>query len=371
MCSWCTACPVGMAARLMLAIAIGEAPSLSGASPMPWDLWSARTSNSSSSSAASSSQRSRSSADLLFASPPTSMMALLDSPDPSCALHLDRLPPSVVTLRLPVFTEEAQLQRSPWRHYVHKVYGRDAILPLDMRCLIFFWEDLLPASAANLFKSLVYNESASPAEPFKNLRNGDILRTSGGFFVYLYHNLTWPDWSLTFNPTEEILPPSLGPFNVGKFLSHSRVEILHNYDDCLWQGPYAGKDVGYWGHYAPGTGVFADLGRTITTGEGGYGTLCATLLGLDQCGGCCAQLHVKEVIAARRAGYDSLQSCCGTRGTTKFESFFEIQFLRSDCSLQGHHHLHHACPAFLSSGRIEPRNCSCTNASLPRTRCLY
>ena len=105
----------------------------------------------------------------------------------------------------------------------------------------------------------------------------------------------------------------------GAFASKARVEIYHQYDDCA-AGGMAGKEIGYWAHYAPGSGVFADLGTTVVTGSGGYGDAVRHLANADS--NSKTSHHDLLYRTARERGYDSVQSCCGKRGGTF--NFYEI-----------------------------------------------
>lgn len=290
------------------------------------------------------------------------------SPDPKCALLVDRLPSGLWTLNLPVFHNLNELRRSFWHQYILQVYGPKVDFPLDMRCFTFFWRDLLPAKAVTLLRPHLFN---GPAGPNADPRNGHILESGRGWMVYMYmhHDLTWPE--LQRSDLDQDLPPwSLGPFRASAFESNSRVEVYHAWDDCTHSGQ--SKPVGYWGHYAPGSGVFANLGRTVHAGGNGYYDFCKVLLSPEQCKGCCTALHIKETAAATARGFGSLQSCCGKRGGDKYKKQFEIQFFGSPCTNASHEPLMNGCPAgLLSSGRFKPMPCTCDTAVLPTTRCKH
>ena len=166
---------------------------------------------------------------------------------------------------------------------------------------------------------------------------------------------------------------------VGPFASNTRVEVYHEWDDCRHAhcagGPKAECDVGYWAHLAPGSGVFLNLGKTIVTDGGGYGHGCKALVGKDDpaCNQCCTPNHVALVQAAVAQRYDSLQSCCQTRGGSAPEKYYEIVFFKSTCAGARSDPMVGACPRALSlsAGRAFPKPCACDPGLAPTTRCRH
>ena len=309
----------------------------------------------------------------------------LSSPDPLCGVHLSNLQGRAAwLLKLPVFLHMAQLHpASPWGRYLRAVYGElsESDFPLDVRCFIFFYADELPRGVMqSLFEPNMYSVVRQQKGDYSRLKQGHILDFTGAagcaWLVYLHdeasidpqlHQVKKP---LLVNPSagqiSRLMAGSTGRgrYLTGAFASKARVEIYHQYDDCA-AGGAAGKEIGYWAHYAPGSGVFADLGTTVVTGSGGYGDAVRHLANADS--NSKTSPHDLLYRTARERGYDSVQSCCGKRGKTY--NFYEMSFYGSSCKGSDDDPRVGGCPTFLSAGRSNPRRCNCRNGSLPTTRC--
>ena len=153
-----------------------------------------------------------------------------------------------------------------------------------------------------------------------------------------------------------------GRYLTGAFASKARVGIYHQYDDCGTAGGVT--EIGYWAHYAPGSGVFADLGTTVVTGSGGYGDAVRHLANADS-NSKTAPPHDLLYRTARERGYDSVQSCCGERGGVRNRYLYEMSFYGSSCKGSDDDPRVGGCPTFLSAGRSNPRRCNCRSAVDP------
>lgn len=116
-------------------------------------------------------------------------------------------------------------------------------------------------------------------------------------------------------------------------------------------------EVGWWAHYAPGSGVWANVGTTLITGARGYRVACAATAQLTNrssaaCDQCCRPAHEVLFVAASELHFTSMQSCCGQRGGTGRSSHYEIVFFKGLCA-QWRIHNTSACPRELNlrSGR--------------------
>ena len=305
----------------------------------------------------------------------------LSSPDPRCGVHLSNLQGRAAwLLRLPVFLHMAQLHpASPWGRYLRAVYGAlsERDFPIDVRCFLLFYADELPRGVRrSLFEPNLYSVVRQQKGDYSRLKQGHVLDVTGAagcaWMVYLHdaasidpqlHRAKTP---LLVNPSagqiSRLMAGSVGRSLTGAFASNARVEIYHRYDDCA-AGGVAGREIGYWAHYAPGSGVFANLGTTVVTGSGGYDDAVRHLADADPK----TSHHDLLYRTARARGYDSVQSCCGKRGGTF--NFYEMSFYGSSCRGSDDDPRVGGCPAFLSAGRSTPRRCNCRNGSLPTTRC--
>ena len=306
----------------------------------------------------------------------------LSSPDPLYGVHLANLQGRATwLLRLPVFLHMAQLHpTSPWGRYLRAVYGvlSERDFPIDVRCFLLFYADELPGGVRrSLFEPNVYSVARQQKGDYSRLTQGHVLDVTGAagcaWLVYLHEDasidpqLHRAKKPLLVNPSaghiNRLMAGSLGRSLTGAFASNARVEIYHRYDDCATGGGMAGKEIGYWAHYAPGSGVFANLGATVVTGSGGYADAVRHLTTADPK----TSHHDLLYRTARARGYDSVQSCCGKRGGTFH--FYEISFYGSSCRGSDDDPRVGGCPAFVSAGRSTPRRCHCRNDSLPTTRC--
>lgn len=262
-----------------------------------------------------------------------------------------------ITRNLPVFNAYKDIHANAvWRTYLHSVYGNNIRYPLDLRCFLFFWKEHLdPVFTRSLYAKLA-NQS-------KRLVNGDVIDVEVGFRIYSL------DASSPMTPQIDIHSDGLYSKDVPYYRSHTRIEIFHSFDDCAHG--HTRKDVGFWGHFAPGSGVYANLGRTMVVSGGGYGEACRFLLGPTnpRCRGCCTPVHHVISDEFRKRKIDSLQSCCGYRGGNfqkKFQKQYEISFYNHSTCQTGLQ----SCPEhILSFGMQTPQRCHCDKSMYPVVRC--
>ena len=245
------------------------------------------------------------------------------------------------TLSLPCYENASALEtNAAWSSYLHAVYGALAPsdFPIDVGCFTFFWRALLPKS---LHAQLAHRLAKNPQRP----RNGEVIPLGRqGWQVYSLENRSL------------FLPVS----------SYGRMELYHDFDDCKHaSGRDAVAQVGFWVHFAPGSGVFASVGQTLSVGGGGFNDGCRAILGnVPACKPCCTPTHILLRHLALRRGYDTLQSCCGPRGGVWHVNVYETVFFRTVCTPN----TNDACPSFLEAGRRETRACQCRLGGGP-TRC--
>ena len=151
----------------------------------------------------------------------------------------------------------------------------------------------------------------------------------------------------------------------GAFASNTRVEIYHQYDDCGVTGNGT-SEIGYWAHYAPGSGVFADLGRTVVTGGAGYGERCDTSQRPPPRRRPERARRAVQDREARR--YDSVQSAVASAAALEAGPCSKCPFTGPRKGSEVDPAVG-ACPAFPSAGRSLRRRCNCRVDSFPTTRC--
>jgi hypothetical protein len=262
---------------------------------------------------------------------------------------------------------------SEWRDYIHAVYGslesHDSF-PIDLRCFTHWWHGLLPPGKRSLFQrhyrpgglaaavrgSLVdYAGSRSTGRGLAwqlYLLDGadvtSVMRGAMGRFDNELVSVPFRDRAVTFEPVA--LSPSSNltalwqderAFTIrAPVPSHAWIEVHHEYSDC--EGSkfgLEGKHVGWWAHYAPGSGVWANVGKTLVAGRAGYRAACTataqrTNRSTAPCDACCTPAHQVLRTSATDLQYDSLQSCCGARGGTGASVMFEIVFFAAACPRQ-------------------------------------
>ncbi len=233
----------------------------------------------------------------------------------------------------PCFENASQLTAdSDWNEYLHAVYGTLSIsdFPIDVRCFTFFWHVLLPQKLRTEFSRRLARQNDRP-------RNGEIVAIGRD---------AWQIYSLENRSLFLPVP------------SHDRMELYHDFDDCkhATQTGNTLAQVGFWAHFAPGSGVFAGVGRTLHVGPKGYGDACRAILGdVPVCSPCCTPTHVVLRHLALQRGYDSVQSCCGPRGGILHRNVYEVVFFQPRCSVNSSD----SCPQFLQAGRRNARHCKC------------
>lgn len=296
------------------------------------------------------------------------------SPDPRCRVNLTATA-HLWTRALPLIEDAAQLNRSGWWPYLTALYGdleEPGDFPIDVRCFTLFYPNLLPAWVSSLLRTNM--RSGRRGWRHKHTRNGEVLLIGTKRLVWQVYLLGSP------------FEASAVPYG-GKASADERVEIWHDFDDCRHAGPDAidkGARIGFWGHFAPGSGIFARLGKTLVTGQGGYGEACTRFVADPEtsCAGCCRPVHERVYAAVSRLGYDSMQSCCGYRGGDWSTRAFEITLFSGKCGARPHSR--GGCPVsaqqrprpggaprmpWLSRGRGRPRRCACADNSTEVINC--
>ena len=298
---------------------------------------------------------------------------LTSSIDPLCRVNLTATA-HLWTSVLPVIKSATQLRRSEWLPYLTAVYGNleDPVdFPIDLRCFTFFYPHLIPTWVASILNQHMRTANKSHHD---HLSNGDVLMAGTRRFawqVYLLGSHSEPSAILYIPMTA----------------AHKRVEIWHDFDDCRHAGIDAVRDgaqIGFWGHFAPGSGIFATMGRTLITGANGYREACKRFVAHPEvrCAGCCRPVHQFVYKALSRLGYDSMQSCCGYRDANRGIRNFEITLFSGRCG--SNPHSLGGCPAhinqrlrpgqtestpWLSRGRGTPLPCNCMDNSSDIVNC--
>jgi len=139
--------------------------------------------------------------------------------------------------------------------------------------------------------------------------------------------------------------------------SHTWIEVYHEFNDCVHANGGRAHEIGWWAHYAPGSGVWANVGTTLITGARGYRVACTATAQLTNrssaaCDQCCTPAHELLFMSASELNYTSMQSCCGQRGGTGQSTQFEIVFFTRTCD-KWRNNNSSACPRKLNlrSGR--------------------
>jgi len=273
------------------------------------------------------------------------------SPDPTCNINLNSIK-NIWIFDLPILLNRSQAVESGWNEYLQNVYG-SLDFPIDLRCKTFFWKNKLPENKKIIFKKhYKYGKN--------NIKNGDVIdlgTKKEAWFVYLYENLNFETNTFIngnyYNYSDKyILKPAK---------NNNWVEIYHDYSDC---GSNNKVQAGFWGHYAPGSGVFANVKNTIITDGVGYKKACKSLSNSSNCNLCCSPAHEVLRNSAVKHGYSSLQSCCGRRGGDNFNTF-EITFFEDKCPQKN------MCPnnIKLKTGYNHNRDCIC-NTNKTTINCL-
>ena len=262
-----------------------------------------------------------------------------------------------------------------WEQYIHEVYGElgGMDFPLDLRCFTFWWKRSLPSVIYPTFYKH-YHASAT------NATMGDVLDIG-------YRKLAWQVYLLEHSDFDvslgRVLNGSIPIKDIGGVMRSSTdnqwVEIFHDMDDCTHasrsQRAAAAPQVGYWAHYAPGSGIFANLGRTLVSDRSGYVSACQALLPSVQACKTSMKTSIPAHMALRQAAilanFSSLQSCCGPRGGNPYVKFFEIAFFLSECPETRSKFDRGSCPSSglqLMQGRSNQKQCAC-NPSFVNSNC--
>ena len=279
------------------------------------------------------------------------------SPDPRCALDLARLA-GLWTLALPVFYDTEALAASEWSAYVDTVYGSldAAAFPLDLRCVTFFYHGRLPAGVKPQFERR-RRRAGTPTL-------GDVIDVGARGLAWEVYVYGASDFAVK---NGEAAPGDGRVVDRGRVLlapaDNTTVEVWHDFDDCR-HATNRGAQVGYWGTFAPGSGVAANLGRTLVSNGDGYRAACVWLApGDSDCRAGTTAAHAALRRHALAAGYDSLVSCCGHRGSHP-QRRYEVVFFRPVCPVPRQRGDLGACPGpglVLVRALGANRTCACDN----------
>lgn len=232
------------------------------------------------------------------------------SPDSTCLINLNIVRRTFL-YDFPVLYNKTHALEKGWFEYIEHVYGKisEYDFPIDLRCKTFWWKKYLPYDKSKIFHKNIHNR--------KIPRNGDVIdigKQKLSWQVYLYENQE-------FKKSEKLLK-ALKP--------NTWVEIFHDFNDCEQTTPLKNIQVGYWTHFAPGSGVFLNLGKTFISDGYGYRGVCKLVSNSTDCEKCCTPSHkiVRKELFKKK--YTTLQSCCGKRGGSEIRHF-EITFIEDTC----------------------------------------
>lgn len=187
------------------------------------------------------------------------------------------------------------------RVYLDTVYGESTLhFPLDILHNTFFWENIPWRQTAKII------ESHSANTPFGSLFH---IGFKGGkpFTEQSYGN--GANFKRSHNSSCGFLLDNFVEFRNGThvqrpvFSDHSRIEVSHMCCDDHDESP------GTWFFYAPGSGVYYDIGVTAAFSD----KICAceyfkslnNTMGFD-CKICCGHVHHYLLPVAKAFGYDSI-----------------------------------------------------------------
>jgi len=317
------------------------------------------------------------------------------SPDPFCSVKLGVVTDLWFFKALPVLRTSSDLAASVWRPYLEAVYGplHPESFPIDLRCFTHWWHRLLPHTERALFQAhyrpgglaagvrgalvdysgvsaingaaawqLYLLDDADVTSTLKNASRHDRSRWSGELAAVPFRTNVVETEPIALNPHSALASLWQTDDRVairGPVPSHTWIEVYHEFNDCAAAGGRAQQnEVGWWAHHAPGSGVWANVGRTMITGARGYRVACTATAQLTNrssaaCDRCCRPAHELLFAAATELKYYSMQSCCGQRGGTGRSTQFEIVFFTRTCDEWRRNNRSTACPEELNlrSGR--------------------
>ena len=270
------------------------------------------------------------------------------SPDLKCIVNLQRLSNEDLDadflLNLPIFYSEDELRSSEWFQYIDRLYGplRSRDFPIDLRCFLFWWADFIPKSTKAAFSRHLNKNAPWKIGLKEEYGKFEGKKTVSAWRVDIYGPVAG---SQIVDNNKNIIFTSGTRFEFKNFIStrsalkfthglpsNSWVEISHHGSDCVQDL----LPVGYWSYLSPGSGIFFNLGRTMTF-AGGYFHACRYFYGKNdpRCKLCCTPNHLIVFEAALKAGLDSLQfPYSAPGGQSSFT--YEIMSLKSRCDSNQH-----------------------------------
>ena len=262
-------------------------------------------------------------------SPSAPRLAPLGSPDPWCQVRLSMLKTVGAgwMLKLPVIHNNHEFEASPWRAYVDHLYGplQTGDFPVDLRCFEFWWVAQVPKRLWHTFFENRAMMSHAVGKSVDRLHGHPMQVNFYG--TVAQHTLRMQqDHSRDHNRRHHHFPVL-----AKKTLeSNTRIEVYHDGTDCQNRDDF----VGYWVYFAPGSGIWVNLGKTMTFSN--YNDACKHFVSDSNpiCNVCCTPLHKLLMPAARAAGYDTLQFVDAQSGGKKYPTF-EIVLLVTPCDASG------------------------------------
>eukprot|EP00322_Chrysochromulina_rotalis_P005679 CAMPEP_0115834908 /NCGR_PEP_ID=MMETSP0287-20121206/3927_1 /TAXON_ID=412157 /ORGANISM="Chrysochromulina rotalis, Strain UIO044" /LENGTH=496 /DNA_ID=CAMNT_0003288361 /DNA_START=212 /DNA_END=1702 /DNA_ORIENTATION=+ len=180
------------------------------------------------------------------------------------------------------FTSAAELIASPWKDYFDSVYGLSTLTyPLSIGSLVYFYTNLMPRGSAPW--SLDAN----------GYRYGEFTRAHYGH----NGNDIWRAYRQRNTIADRYGANGGGPRQVVMsrgLPSYSMAEVTHACAPCDWQEN--GLSQGYWHYLQPGSGIFLNVGKTVTTESEWLGPQ-----------GCGRDGMAEAVQCLKQKGYDTWQ----------------------------------------------------------------
>lgn len=202
----------------------------------------------------------------------------------------------------PTFYNLEQLEQSCWYDYINFVYGVDTIndnFPITTSKFTFFYENLLPSSVKDVVVPTIKENPCQYGDFFRSINAAFDL--CNALWAYQYAVAYLPDKT----PPVQGAPPVPFTYSEG-FPSGSWVEVTHCCCDL--------DNNGYFFYLAIGSGIWYNVGNTIIFPDH-IDAYCyfnnidkQTLNSYEiECLNSPKSLDSKNYMAARNAGYDSIQ----------------------------------------------------------------
>lgn len=190
----------------------------------------------------------------------------------------------------PIFNNKEDLKKSKWGNYFKNLYGEipNTEYPIDMSKFWLLYTDLLKNSDIKIDDKCIVNNNYDKCQELCPSKDGNI-----------YSNMSYTD-----DMENTIWIYHKPPYKPLK--NNSNVEVTHV------SGGYPGskivESVGSWYYYAPGSGMYLNLGKTISFKD--HNESVKFFLNIDSA--CivlqeCATYFPKLFKKAKSMGYDTIQ----------------------------------------------------------------